>query len=262
MTRLKYEHILIEHKKGGVAVITINRPQKMNAFASQTRREMAAAFNELGADPKVGAIILTGAGDRAFAAGQDLAEAQKYDSSQVNQWIEEWTDLYAALLKQDKPVIAAVNGYAVGAAFQIALLCDLRICSETARFGMPEIEDAIPCITGTWTLWDAVGRLRTADMILTGRIIDAQEALVWGIARSVVPKEKLMEAALELGRTMATKPKVAMRLNKTRLRDLLMANKEESAAFAKRAHTEAYASGEPQTAMANFLAKRAQGRSH
>lgn len=255
-----HDQILVERGDDGVTVITINRPARLNALTEQTRAELIGALQELTSDAGTRAVVLTGAGDRAFAAGQDLAEAQQFGPERIETWIIEWTRLYDAILSCPHPVIAAVNGYAVGAAFQMALMCDLRLAAENARFGMPEIDDAIPCITGTWTLYDVVGRSRTAELILTGRQLDAEEALVWGIVHRIVPNDQLMNVALDQARILAAKPATAMRLNKQWLRKLMMTNLAETTAFAKRAHAEAFGSGEPRQAMANFLAKRREGR--
>lgn len=255
-----YDHLLIMRRDDGIAMVTFNRPEKRNALDRQTRYELCAALRALHADPETRAIVLTGAGEQAFAAGQDLAEAQTFSPAQIDTWIDEWSMVYHTIVGLDKPTIAAINGYAVGAAFQIALTCDLRIAATNARFGMPEIDDAIPCITGTWTLYELIGRARTADMILTGRLIDAQEAFDWGLVNRVVPTAALHDTALAQARLLAAKPVTAMRLNKERLRGLLMQDYDETESFAKRAHREAYASGEPQRAMEDFLTKRRQGR--
>lgn len=256
-----YANLLVARHGDGVALVTLNRPERLNALDHETRFALCAAIRDLQDDPGTRAIVLTGAGDRAFAAGQDLSEAQEFDVQQVAMWIDEWAMVYHTIIGLHKPTIAAINGYAVGAAFQIALVCDLRIAATNARFGMPEIDDAIPCITGTWTLYEVVGRARTADMILTGRLIDAAEALNWGIVHRVVPTEELRDTALAQARQLAAKSPRAMRLNKERLRQLFMKDFEETESFAKSAHAEAFRSGEPQRAMEDFIAKRRQGRS-
>src|SRR2546422_103917 len=120
------------------------------------RQELASAFEALDVDSAVTAVVLTGAGDRAFAAGQDLNEASDFRPESIEDWIDSFNHLYSAIQVFNKASVAAINGYALGAAFQLALLCDIRIASEKARFGMPEIDDGIPCITGTWTLYEVI----------------------------------------------------------------------------------------------------------
>lgn len=261
MSEEQYANICVERRPDGVAVVTINRPERLNAFSRVTRSELKGALQALDAEDAVGAIVLTGAGERAFAAGQDLAEAQQFDAERARLWIDEWGELYDAMLSLGKPCIAAVNGYAVGAGFQVALMCDLRIAAEHARFGMPEVDDAIPCITGTWSLYNLIGHARTAELILSSRMLNAHEALNWGIVTRVVPDSELRADALETARQLAVKPRTAVRLNKQWLRTLLMRQFDATVTFAKHAHAEAFHSGEPREAMAAFLEKRQPGRS-
>lgn len=267
MPEMVYEHLLVERRgpsaegRGDtVALVAINRPQKLNAFSAQTRRELVAAIGKLGADPAVGAIVLTGAGQRAFTAGQDLSEASQFGSEQASTWVDQWKEVHGTILGLEKPIVAAVNGYAVGAGFQIAVDCDLRIASENARFGMAEIDAGIPCIGGITTLWEMIGRGRTAEVALTGRMLSAREALAWGIVTRVVAQEQLLDAALEQARALAAKPRTAMRMNKQWLRELLLANQARAKEFGRHAHGEAYASGDARRAMGDFLAGRREGR--
>lgn len=253
------ESIVVE-QSGAVRILRLNRPRVLNAINQEMRRDLATALTAANRDDAAGCIILTGAGDRAFAAGQDLEEAREFTAERARQWIDEFDTVYNALRLADKPSIAAINGYAVGAGFQIALLADLRIAADTARAGMPEINDAIPCITGTWTLWDIIGRSRTADLVLTGRLLDAQEALAWGLFNRVVPAVDLM-TTMQLAAELAAKPRTAARLNKERWRNLTQAATDEALRFAKYAHATAFASGEPRAAMEAFLAKRAAAAS-
>ncbi len=241
---------------GRVRVITLSRPDVLNAINRQMRAEMAEALRQANRDEAVGCVVLTGAGERAFAAGQDLREALQLTAERAPAWIDEFDALYSALRGLDKASIAAINGYAVGAGFQVTLLCDLRIASERAKVGMPEINDGIPCITGTWTLWDIIGRSRTTELVLTGRLLEAREALDWGLVHRVVPPAELMDAALALAEEMAAKPQTAIRLNKERWRQLTQRGAEEAREFARRAHAAAFASGEPRRAMEAFLARR------
>ena len=149
----------------------------------------------------------------------------------------------------------------VGAGFQLALLCDIRIAADHARFGMPEIDDAIPCITGTWTLYDLIGRGRTVDLVLSGRMVDAGEALEWGILTRVVPAADLQQEAHQMASFLATKPATAIRLNKEWFRRLLLEELPATEAYAREAHGSAFATGEPQEKMAAFLSHKAGGRS-
>lgn len=254
-----YQDLLVD-VDCGVAEITINRPERLNALSHRVREELKAVLTELESRDDTGAVVITGMGDRAFAAGQDLAEAQLFTAESAAGWVDHWREVFDAVLRFPKPTVAAVNGYAVGAGFQLALVCDLRVASERARFGMPEIDDGIPCITGTWTLYELIGRGRSLDLVLTGRMLSAAEALDWGIVSRVVSHEKVRAAARSLAETLAAKPGTAMRLNKSWYRQLLLERLTPAEHYAKRAHTEAFASGEPQVKMAEFLTKRATGR--
>lgn len=255
-----FTEIRIDRQRAGVALVVLNRPERLNALSRRMREELIAALGLLDEDADVGAVVITGAGDRAFAAGQDLGEAQSFDEGAVDGWIDDWTRVFQAVLAMRTPTVAAVNGYAVGAAFQLAVVCDLRIASPTARFGMPEIDDAIPCVTGTWSLWEILGRARIADLILTGRMVEADEALTWGLVSRIVPADRLLPEALDLAAGLARKSAPVLALNKRLLAELTLETLPRFEEYAKAAHGEAFASGEPQDVMAKFLEGAAEGR--
>jgi len=256
-----YQDVLVKRHGDGVVEVVINRPQRRNALSSQVKNELVDFFRGANTASDISAIVLTGAGDRAFASGQDLSEAKDMTPGEIAAWIDSFHDLYSAVLECEKPTVGAANGYAVGAGFQLLMLCDLRVAADNARFGMPEVDDAIPCITGTWTLYNTIGHARTADLVLTGRMIDADLALAWGIVSEVVDGTALRARAVDLATTLARKPAVAVRLNKARLKWLLERERASAETYAKAAHAEAYATGLPQQKMADFLARRREGRS-
>lgn len=196
----------------GVAVVTLNRPQVMNALNLRLREEIMALCTDLDADPAVGVIIFTGAGDRAFCAGADLKERgqrtteEMYDERRF--FRGKWISAIAAIAK---PTIAAINGYCLGGGLEVALQCDLRIASDNARFGLPEVTlGFLPGAGGTQRLPRAVGLQKAKEMILTGRHIDAAEAERLGIVLRVVSREQLMPAAMELARAIAKNPRIAV----------------------------------------------------
>jgi enoyl-CoA hydratase/carnithine racemase len=246
---------------GGTLEVVINRPERLNALSANVKHELARVFKYADADDSISSVLLTGAGDRAFAAGQDLSEAKEFSPEAIDGWIDSFHELYSAVVECSKPTVAAVNGYAIGAGFQLALLCDLRIASDHARFGMLEVDDGIPCITGTWTLYDSIGHARTADLILTGRVLTAGEALAWGVVSDVVEFPRLLESARALAARLGAKPSVAVRLNKERLRQLIYRERGSAESFAREAHAQAYRTGVPQQKMGDFLARRREGRS-
>lgn len=196
----------------GVAVVTLNRPQVMNALNLQLREEIMALCTALDADPEVGVIVFTGAGDRAFCAGADLKERGQrtteamYDERRF--FRSRWISVIAGMAK---PTIAAINGYCLGGGLEVALQCDLRIASDNARFGLPEVTlGFLPGGGGTQRLPRLIGLQKAKEMILTGRHIDAAEAERLGIVLRVVPRGELMPAAMELARAIAKNPRIAV----------------------------------------------------
>jgi enoyl-CoA hydratase len=246
--------------EGEIALLTLNRPHRRNALTKEIRVALAKILQDLGEDGHVRGLVFASR-ESSFSSGQDLAEAKEFPVEYIARWIEEHMDLYRALLSFPKPLLAAVDGCCVGAGLQTAMLCDLRIGTPESFFAMPELDDAIPCILGVWTLYDVIGRGRTTEMVLTNRQIGAQEALSWGILNRIVPAADLLGATVELARQLAAKPPLAMRLTKERLRDLALAEAEALTVHAQYAHTIAFASGEPRRAMQDFLEKRRTVRS-
>jgi len=254
------DSVLIE-VRGAVGIITLNRPQILNAWNAPMRSRLVECFDELEANQAVRAIILTGAGERAFGAGQDLNETKTFDPDRAEAWMHEWERLYDRIRSLSKPVIAALNGVAAGSAFQVALLCDLRIGHDGVTMGQPEINSGIASVTGPWIMKEMIGLARTIDLTLTGRMMDADECFRIGLINRIVPKEKVMEASLALAEELAGKAPVAMRLNKARFREVTEESFRECLAAGIRTQREAYATGEPARMMEAFLATRAARKS-
>jgi enoyl-CoA hydratase/carnithine racemase len=175
--------------------------------------------------------------------------------------MHEWERLYDRIRSLSKPLIAALNGVAAGSAFQVALLCDLRIGHDGVTMGQPEINSGIASVTGPWIMKEMIGIARTIDLTLTGRMMDAEESFRIGLINRIVPKEKVMEASLALAEELAAKAPVAMRLNKARFREVTEASFRECLAAGIRTQREAYATGEPARMMEAFLAQRAARKS-
>jgi enoyl-CoA hydratase/carnithine racemase len=249
------EFILTE-TRGPVRLITLNRPQVMNAWHRPMRQELVAALGAANAEDGIRAVVLTGAGSRAFGAGQDLGEAHGFDAERAREWIAEWAELYGALRELDKPSIAALNGVAAGSAFQFALLCDLRVGHPGVRMGQPEIDAGIPSTTGPWVMLDRIGLARTVELTLTGRLMEGEECHRLGLISRLVPEAEVLPVALALAGELAAKPPVAMRLNKRRFRELTEASFHEALGAGARIQAEAYATGEPARMMEAFLARR------
>ena len=246
---------------GGVAVVTLNRPEVMNAWHSAMRVEITEEMRKLNADPAVKAIVMTGAGDRAFSAGQDLNETQKFDAKRAAEWIEEWRRMYGMIRALDKPLIAALNGVAAGSAFQVALLADVRVGHSGVRMGQPEINSGIASTLGPWLMREMIGLSRTIELTLSGRMMDAAECHAIGLIHKLVPKDQVMAAALDMARDLAAKPPVAMRLDKRRFREVTEAGFNDALDSGIRIQKESYASGEPQRVMEKFLAERGKRKS-
>jgi enoyl-CoA hydratase len=212
---MTYQNILVE-REDRIAIITLNRPGVLNTLSQATVDELDAAIDELGADESVRAIIITGAGEKAFAAGADIKELHALQSAtEAAEFIGRRHRFLFKLAKLPKPVIAALNGYALGGGCELAMACDIRIAAETARLGQPEINvGMIPGTGGTQRLLRLVGPGMAKYLIMTGDHISAQEALRIGLVEMVVPSEKLMDEAKAVATKLAAKPPIAMALIK------------------------------------------------
>src|SRR5688500_16726448 len=209
----KYETLLFE-RRGRVAIVTINRPDKRNALNIKTREEGAAVLDQLQNDDDVRVVVITGAGDKAFIAGADIAEfAGRTALMQRNVMLGR--SLFTASDIFPKPVIAMVNGYCRGGGCELALACDLRIASQSASFGQPEINlGIIPGGGGTQRLTRLIGEGKAMELILTGDIIDAKTAFAIGLVNHVVPADQLETTTMELAGRIAQKGPIALRLAK------------------------------------------------
>lgn len=243
-----------------IGIITLNRPDVLNAWHKAMRDEISAALETYENDQAIRAIVLTGMGDRAFCAGQDFGEAKNFDPEGAEGWIEEWRSLYGLIRSLSIPLIAALNGVAAGSGFQVALLADIRIGHPGVRMGQPEINSGILSITGPWIMKEMLGLSRTIELTLSGRMMDADECQHIGLIHKLVPREDLMNESIRMARMLAEKPPVAMRLDKQRFREVTEASFQEALDAAVRYHHESYATGEPQAIMKKFLAEHAARR--
>lgn len=213
---MAYENIVYE-KKEGVGYVTVNRPKVLNALNSATVKELTDVFTEIKDDPDVRVVIMTGSGDKGFVAGADINEIHEFALQGPIKGRELFSlpgqRLLGLMENLGKPVIAAVNGYALGGGCEIIEAATLAVASDGARMGQPEINLGFnPCWGGTQRLTRLVGRKKAMEMVLTGDMIDAHEALRVGLVNVVVPHEKLMETAEELARKIAGKSAIAVQL--------------------------------------------------
>jgi enoyl-CoA hydratase len=208
---MSWETLLVE-KEPPLAVVTVNRPDKLNALNHRAVGELTDAFFQLGADETIRVIILTGAGEKAFVAGADIRELAELGPQTAKELARRGQGMCDVIETCGKPVIAAINGYALGGGCELALACTLRVASETARIGLPEVTLGImPGYAGTQRLPRIVGKGRALEMILTGEPVTAQRAYEMGLVNMVVPPEKLMETARELALKIASRAPLAVR---------------------------------------------------
>lgn len=245
---------------GAIGVITLNRPERLNAWHTAMRGEILAALGAFAKDPAVGAIVMTGAGERAFSAGQDLEEAHDFDADRAEVWLREWETFYDTLRSLPKPLVMALNGTAAGSAFQVALLGDIRVGHPEVQMGQPEINAGIASVTGPWIMREMLGLSRTIELTLTGRMMDAQECHAIGLIHYLVPREAVHARAMEIAESLAGKPPVAMKLDKARLQEMTEAGFRDAIEAGIRIHRESYASGEPARMMEAFFAERERRR--
>ncbi len=203
---------LIYEKKDSVAYVTLNRPEALNVYNIQMRDDLYEVLRAIRDDSEVRVAIFKGAGEKAFCAGADLSEFLSAPSPIIARQVRFSRDVWSLFLSLPQPLIAAVHGFVLGSGIEIALCCDIRIASEDARFGLPEVGlGIIPAAGGTQTLPRAIGRGRALEMLLTSRWISGEEALQCGLVNRVVPRDKLLESAEEMARKIASYPPMAVR---------------------------------------------------
>jgi len=207
---------IVYEKSEGIATITLNRPEALNAFSKEVVSEVLQALEDIRSDESVRVVILTGAGEKAFSAGADIKAMIGMNASKARELSLMGEKLCLALENLEKPVIAALNGYALGGGLEVAMSCDLRIASENSRMGQTEINiGLIPGWGGTQRLTRLVGRTKAKEMIFTGKMIDARTAEQLGIVNMVVPADKFREAVRQFALELASKAPVAIKVAKS-----------------------------------------------
>lgn len=248
-----FETILTE-TRGRVRLITLNRPQALNALNRQVARDVIAAAQQAEQDPGIGCLVLTGSA-KAFAAGADIKEMQpqSFASMHAQDWFAEW-EAFTALRK---PVIAAVAGYALGGGCELALMCDFILAADTARFGQPEVKlGVMPGMGGSQRLTRAIGTARSMELCLTGRMIDADEALRLGLVVRVVGAEALLDEALASAATIAGLPLPAVLSIKDAIRRAPDMGLADGIRYERRLFHALFATEDQKEGMAAFSEKR------
>ncbi len=253
---MAYENIVFE-QDGAVGVLTVNRPKSLNALNPATVREISACLEQVRHDASMRCLIITGAGERAFVAGADISAMVEMSPLEGKAFASSGLNVGRTLEELPIPVIAAVNGFALGGGTELALACDLILAADTAKFGQPEINlGVIPGFGGTQRLARRIGLPLARELIYTGDMIDAETALRYGIANRVVPLAELLTEAKALAHKIATKPPIAIRQAKAAINsgidmDIANASRFEAEAFAM-----TFATEDKREGMAAFLEKR------
>jgi len=253
---MTYENILFE-KDGAVGILKVNRPKSINALNPPTVREIAACLAEVQQDQSIRCLIITGEGDRAFVAGADIAAMVSMNALEGKAFSALGLNTLRTLEELPIPVIAAVNGFALGGGTELALACDLIIASDKARFGQPEINlGVIPGFGGTQRLARRIGLPRARELIYSGDMIDAEAALRYGLANKVVPLTDLMSEAKALAHKLAAKPPVAIQQAKTAINAGIDMDLDNACRFENEAFALTFATGDKVEGMKAFLEKR------
>ncbi|CAI8876078.1 MULTISPECIES: enoyl-CoA hydratase [Pseudomonas] len=250
---MTYETILLE-THGRVGLITLNRPQALNALNAQLVSEVNQALDALEADANIGCIVLTGS-KKAFAAGADIKEMAELTYPQI--YMDDLFSDSDRVANRRKPIIAAVNGFALGGGCELALMCDFILAGDNAKFGQPEINlGVLPGMGGTQRLTRAVGKAKAMEMCLSGRLIDAVEAERCGIVARIVPSDELLDEALKVAAVIASKSLPIAMMIKESVNRAFEVNLTEGVRFERRVFHAAFATQDQKEGMAAFIAKR------
>ncbi|WP_125079414.1 enoyl-CoA hydratase [Mycobacterium sp. P7213] len=256
---MTYETILVD-RDGRVGTITLNRPQALNALNSQVMGEVTTAAAEFDADPGIGAIIITGSA-KAFAAGADIKEMADLSFAEV--FAADFFAAWSKLAAVRTPIIAAVAGHALGGGCELAMMCDLLIAADTAKFGQPEIKlGVLPGMGGSQRLTRAIGKAKAMDLILTGRTIDAAEAERSGLVSRVVPADDLLAEAGKVAATIAGMSLSAARMAKEAVNRAFESTLAEGLLYERRLFHSAFATEDQTEGMAAFTEKRVPNFTH
>jgi enoyl-CoA hydratase/carnithine racemase len=245
-------------RRGDIALLTLNRPESLNAVDRALRSALIAALKQVNADAAVRAVVIAGAGERAFCSGQDLSETAEYTVNDIDQWLSEQHAMYQAVRDLDKPCVAAWNGVAAGAGYQLGLCADLRVGYPQMKLGQPEIKAGLASIVGSYLMTLHLCLSQNQQLSITGELIDGQRAYELGLINYLVPRDQVPSKAIAVARELTRLGATALRLTKRRFRELTQPGFDAALEAARQIQKEAYASGEPQAAMKRFFETRAR----
>ena len=258
---MSYELIQVRTEADKVGIITLNRPKQLNALNSELMVEMGTALKIFDADPHIGCIILTG-NEKAFAAGADIGAMATYSYADVYK-SDYITRDWETLRSIRKPIIAAVSGFALGGGCEVAMMCDIIIAADNARFGQPEIKlGIIPGAGGTQRLPRAIGKAKAMDLALTGRMMDAQEAERAGLVSRVVPLDKLMDEALSAALSICDYSQMAVMSAKESINRAFESSLSDGVMFERRMFHALFATEDQKEGMDAFVNKRKPNFKH
>ena len=250
----QYQNIIVEKKEGGVGFIQLNRPKALNALCDGLFQELHDALKNFEKDPEVGCVVLTGS-EKAFAAGADIKEMKDKEYPQT--YLIDMLSWWENIAKSRKPLIGAVNGYALGGGCELAMMCDILIAGKNAKFGQPEINlGTIPGMGGTQRLTRAIGKSRAMEMILTGEFMDAEEAASRGLVSRVYPTELLVDEALKMGRKISAQSKPITQMAKECVNEAFESGLQQGLKYERRVFHATFATNDRREGMNAFAEKR------
>ena len=249
-------NVLLE-KKGNIAVATINRPKALNALNSQVLEDLNELVDLVNADEEIRALVLTGAGEKAFVAGADIGEMSTLTKAEGEAFGKKGNDVFRKLETMPIPTIAAINGFALGGGCELSMSCDIRICADTAVFGQPEVGLGItPGFGGTQRLPRIVGISKAMELILTAKVIGAAEAKAIGLGNAVYPAEELMAAAEKMAATIAANAPIAVRACKKAINEGLDVDMDAALVIEEKLFGSCFETADQAEGMGAFLEKR------
>lgn len=252
----QYQNVLLE-KQEGIAIITVNRPAVLNALNKATIHELRQVIEQVESDEEVLAVIITGSGEKSFVAGADITELRQLSAIEARDWGKVAQAVFNGIENLPKTVIAAVNGYALGGGCELAMSCDIRIASEKARFGQPEVLLGVtPGYAGTQRLPRLIGKGRAKELIFTGDQIDAAEAYRIGLVNKVVSPDALLTTAKEMARKIMSRGQIAVKLSKAAINEGLDTDFESGQAYEAEVFGLCFATADQKEGMNAFVEKR------